>query len=54
MAERVKTLQEYKKELEDRDQVELIDLLEITSPDLVDRFDDKVEDVYENLEEEDL
>lgn len=50
----MKTLQEYKKELEEEDQVSLIDLLDITSPDLVDRFDDKVEDVYEKLTEEDL
>ena len=50
----MKTLQEYKKELEEEDQVSLIDLLDITSPDIVDRFDDKVEDVYEKLTEEEL
>lgn len=50
----MKTLQEYKKELEEEDEVNLIDLLNITSPDLVDRFDDRVEDVFENLEEDDL
>lgn len=50
----MKTLQEYKEQLQDEDQVSLIDLLDITSPDLVDRFDDKVEDVYEKLTEEEL
>jgi len=50
----MKTLQEYKVELQDEDQVSLIDLLDITSPDLVDRFDDRVEDVYEKLTEEEL
>lgn len=50
----MKTLQEYKEQLQDEDQVNLIDLLEITSPDIVDRFDDRVEDVYEKLTEEDL
>jgi len=50
----MKTLQEYKEQLQDEDQVSLIDLLDITSPDIVDRFDDKVEDVYEKLTEEEL
>jgi len=50
----MKTLQEYKEQLQDEDQVSLIDLLDITSPEIVDRFDDKVEDVYEKLTEEEL
>ena len=39
----MKTLQEFKGELTEKEEVELIDLLEITSYDIVDRFDDRVE-----------
>ena len=48
----MKTLQEYKSELNEKEEIELIDLLEITSYDIVDRFDDRVEEHWE--EDEDL
>ena len=53
----MKTLQEFKCELTEKEEVELIDLLEITSYDIVDRFDDRVEehwedDLYDELEED--
>jgi len=44
----VKTLQEFKGELTEKEEVELIDLLEITSYDIVDRFDDRVEEHWED------
>ena len=50
----MKSLQEYKEELMEQEEVELIDLLHITSEELVDRFDDKVEDKYESLEDEEF
>ena len=43
----MKTLQEFKGELTEKEEVELIDLLEITSYDIVDRFDDRVEEHWE-------
>ena len=50
----MKSLQEYKEELMEQEEVELIDFLHITSEELVDRFDDKVEDKYESLEDEEF
>ncbi len=47
----MKTLQEYTEELREKDLYMLIDLLSITSDDIVDRFDDKIEDVYEEGED---
>ncbi len=44
----MKTLQEFKGELNEKEEVELIDLLEITSYDIVDRFDDRVEEHWED------
>jgi hypothetical protein len=44
----VKTLQEFKGELTEKEEIELIDLLEITSYDIVDRFDDRVEEHWED------
>lgn len=44
----MKTLQEFKGELTEKEEVELIDLLEITSYDIVDRFDDRVEEHWED------
>ena len=44
----MKTLQEFKGELTEKEEVELIDLLEITSYDIVDRFDDRVEEYWED------
>lgn len=49
----MKTLQEFKGELTEKEEVELIDLLEITSYDIVDRFDDRVEKQWEEEEEDD-
>ena len=45
---RSETLQEFKGELTEKEEVELIDLLEITSYDIVDRFDDRVEEHWED------
>ena len=44
----MKTLQEFKGELTEKEEVVLIDLLEITSYDIVDRFDDRVEEHWED------
>ena len=44
----MKTLQEFKGELTEKEEIELIDLLEITSYDIVDRFDDRVEEYWED------
>ena len=49
----MKTLQEFKGELTEKDEVELIDLLEITSYDIVDRFDDRVEEHWEDDDRDD-
>ena len=48
----MKTFQDYKEELIEQDQVELIDILDISSSDLVDRFDDRVEDKFDELYDE--
>jgi len=48
----MKTLQEYKNELNEQDQFEIISLFNITTEDLVDRFDDRIEDWYDQLVEE--
>lgn len=48
----MKTLQEYYTELKEQDQVEIMDILSITSEDLLDRFDDRIEDLYNQLVEE--
>jgi len=48
----MKTLQEYKAMLKEQDQVEIIDLFDITTEDLLDRFDDRIEDWYDQLVEE--
>ena len=44
----MKTLQEFKGELTEKEEIELIALLEITSYDIVDRFDDRVEEHWED------
>ena len=49
----MKTLQDYKNELMEEEQTELIDLLDISSWDLVDRFDDRVDDLFDELYDED-
>ena len=49
----MKTLQEFKGELTEKEEVELIDLLEITSYDIVDRFDDRVEEHWEDDDRDD-
>ena len=43
----MKSLVEYKQELLYKEEVEILDLLEITTPDLVDRFEDRVEEHWE-------
>ena len=50
----MKTLQEFKGELTEKEEVELIDLLEITSYDIVDRFDDRVEEHWEDDGDDEL
>ena len=45
----MKTLQEFKDDLKDQDQVEIIYQLEITTEDLLDRFDDWIEDLYNQV-----
>ena len=47
------TLNEYKKDLIEKEEIELIDFLEITSYDIVERFDDRVEEQWEEEEEDD-
>ena len=47
------TLNEYKKDLIEKEEIELIDLLEITSYDIVDRFDDRVEEHWEDDDRDD-
>ncbi len=49
----MKTLQEFKGELTEKEEIELIDLLEITSYDIVDRFDDRVEEHWEDDDRDD-
>ena len=48
-----KSNEKQKEELIEQDQVELIDILDISSADLVDRFDDRVEDKFDELFDED-
>ena len=50
----VTTLNEYKKDLIEKEEIELIDLLEITSYDIVERFDDRVEEQWEEEEEDSI
>ena len=49
----MKTLQEFKGELTEKEEIELIDLFEITSYDIVDRFDDRVEEHWEDDDRDD-
>ena len=49
----MKTLPEFKGELTEKEEIELIDLLEITSYDIVDRFDDRVEEHWEDDDRDD-
>ena len=49
------TFKELKERLHRYDELSLIELLEITSEELIDRFEDKIEEHYEKLiEEEDF
>jgi hypothetical protein len=43
------TITELKVLLKEHDELELIERLEITSEEIVDRFDDKIEDNFEEL-----
>lgn len=43
------TFEEVKEKLKDIDEVSLLEKLEIYSDDIVERFQDKIEDKYENL-----
>lgn len=43
------TITELKVLLKEHDELELIERLEITSEEIVDRFDDKIEDNFEKL-----
>ena len=44
--------EELKEKLRDKDEVALLEELEITSDEIVDRFEDKIEDRYDILIEE--
>jgi|DEB0MinimDraft_3_1074331.scaffolds.fasta_scaffold36185_2 hypothetical protein len=46
------TLPELKERLIQFDEVDLIELLDLTSEDILDRFEDVVEDRYEQLRKE--
>jgi len=46
------TLPELMEHLMEKDQLELIELLSITSEEIVNRFDDRIEDLYDKLVEE--
>ena len=46
------TLQEIAEKLKRYDEILLLELLEISADDIVDRFMDKIEDKADNLEEE--
>jgi hypothetical protein len=52
----VRSLQDYIEEYKEHEQTELIDIMDITSEDLLDRFDDRFEWWYDNeaIEEDDL
>jgi len=47
-----KTFEEIKERLKRIDEVSLLEVLEISSEDLVDRFDDKIEDRIDGLAQE--
>lgn len=49
----MRSLQDYIEEYKEHEQPELIDMLNITSEDILDRFDDRFEFWYENEAEED-
>ena len=49
----MRSLQDYIEEYKDHEQTELIDIMDITSEDLLDRFDERFESWYENEAEED-
>ena len=42
------SLDEYRSELLEAEEVELLDVLRITTPDLIERFDDRVEETWED------
>lgn len=46
------TLEEIKERLKRLDELTLLELLEVSSEELVERFDDIIEDNYERYEEE--
>ena len=46
------TLPELVERLKEKDQLEIIDLLHITVEELLERFDDKIEDMFEILSED--
>lgn len=49
----MKSVHEFRNELKEQEEIELIDLLEITSYDIVERFNDRVEEQWEEEEEDD-
>jgi hypothetical protein len=49
----MKSLHEVKQDLREKEEIELIDLLDINSEEIVDRFDDKVENYWEEEFEDD-
>ena len=49
----MKTLQDYINELKEKEQTDVIDDLHITSEELVDRFDDRVEECFDELDTDD-
>lgn len=46
------TILELKERLREYDELSLVEKLEITSDEIVERFDDKIEDKFEELVEE--
>lgn len=47
-----RTFQEVCEELEKLDEVSLLEVLNITSKEIVERFEDKIEDNFEELEQD--
>jgi hypothetical protein len=48
----MKTLQDYINDLKEQEQTTLIDDLNITSEEIIDRFIDRIEDCFDELEQD--
>jgi hypothetical protein len=49
----MRSLEDMKQELNDYDVCDLVDIFDISSEDIVERFDDKIEAWYDELEDPD-